>query len=312
MSKVSIIVPVYNTEPYLEECILSLRNQTLQDIQIILVDDASRDQSLTIMNQQAAIDDRIQVIALEENSGVGLARNLGIQQAQGDFLAFVDSDDYVKPEMFEKLYQKAIEESADIVLCDTDTFSSNGQKKSVWYKPINGKPQLKDIYHNTQPTSRIVSKALIDQIQFSFLPGMGEGIFFELMIQAKKIVTVPEKLYVYRSRDGSLSTTPNPRINIESKENNRIMGERNPAYKDYFTFKVIEDLLQLVATAVKINDHQTYKNAVQELNDLNYRKNPYLSTFYKDEYPWHRYYIKAYLLPANFSLARLIHRLTQK
>ncbi|HGF1449286.1 TPA: glycosyltransferase family 2 protein [Streptococcus suis] len=312
MSKVSIIVPVYNTEPYLEECILSLRNQTLQDIQIILVDDASRDQSVTIMNQQAALDNRIQVITLEENSGVGLARNLGIQQAQGDFLAFVDSDDYVKPEMFEKLYQKAIEEAADIVLCDTDTFSSNGQKKSVWYKPINGKPQLKDIYHNTQPTSRIVSKALIDQIQFSFLPGMGEGIFFELMIQAKKIVTVPEKLYVYRSRDGSLSTTPNPRVNIESKENNRIMGERNPAYKDYFTFKVIEDLLQLVATAVKINDHQTYKNAVQELNDLNYRKNPYLSTFYKDEYPLHRYYIKAYLLPANFSLARLIHRLTQK
>ncbi|HEL1556457.1 TPA: glycosyltransferase [Streptococcus suis] len=309
MIKVSIIVPVYNTEEFLDECIWSLRRQTLNEIEIILVNDASTDQSLKIINGHQIQDKRIKVVNLEQNSGVGLTRNLGIQCATGQFLAFVDSDDFVKNNMFEKLYEKAIDEKAEIVLCNTDTHSSNGKKKTVWFKEINGKPKLKDIYHNTQPTSRIISRQLINRIQFEFLPGMGEGILFELMINAKKIVTINEKLYVYRSRDGSLSTTPNPRVNFESKENNRILAERNPEYKDYFTFRIIEDLLQLVATSVKINDKHIYGDAVKELYSLNYKKNAYLSQFYKKEYPLLRYYIKVFVLPANFHLARLIYKI---
>ncbi|MET3633855.1 glycosyltransferase family 2 protein [Streptococcus sp. SGI.013] len=309
MAKVSIIIPVYNTEDYLADCVKSLQKQSLQDIEIILVNDASTDRSLEIMTDFQKQDPRIKVISLNNNQGVGEARNQGLKIASGEFIAFVDSDDFVKVDMFEKLYQKALKEQADIVLCDTDSYSSNGKKKTVWYKPIYGKPTLKDLFHNTQPSSRIFSKQLIDRVQFHFLPGMGEGIIFELMIAAKMITTVPEKLYVYRSRDGSLSTTPNPQKNRESLENNRIMGERNPEFKDYFTFKMIEDLLQMVANAVKINDYTTYKVAVKELKELNYLKNPFIPTFYKDEYALHRYIIKVYLLPSNFLLARLISKL---
>ncbi|HFU3803125.1 TPA: glycosyltransferase family 2 protein, partial [Streptococcus suis] len=251
------------------------------DIELILVDDCSTDNSLSIIREFEQMDTRITVVESTKNTGVGEARNKGIDVARGHFISFVDSDDFVKEDMFEKLYFQAIKDRADLVLCDTGTYSSDGKEKSVWYKPIYGKAELKDIYHNTQPSARIVSKELIDRIHFRFLPGMGEGTYFELMIHAENITTVPEKLYVYRSRAGSLSTTPNPEINRKSMETNRILGQRNPEYLDYFTFKMIEDLLQMVASSVKANNVTAYREATAELRRLNYLQNSYLMTFYK-------------------------------
>ncbi|MBY4972591.1 glycosyltransferase [Streptococcus suis] len=254
MPKVSIITPVFNTESYVGECIDSILKQSLSDFELILIDDSSTDNSLSILKSFSQKDSRIKLIESPYNTGVGEARNKGIEIATGNYIVFVDSDDYINEQMLEKLYMQALVENADLVLCDTGTYSSDGKKKSVWYKPIYGKAELKDIFHNTQPTARMVAKDLIDEIQFRFLPGMGEGIYFELMIHAKKITTVPEKLYIYRSRTNSLSSTPSPEVNLDSMMNNRIMGERNPEYKEYFTFKVIEDLIHLIASAVKTND----------------------------------------------------------
>ncbi|HFU3800011.1 TPA: glycosyltransferase family 2 protein [Streptococcus suis] len=312
MPKVSIIVPVYNTEDYIGECIESILNQSLTDIELILVNDCSTDRSLDILRKYEQIDSRIHIIDSPSNTGVGEARNKGIEHASGQYISFVDSDDFLKGDMFEKLYQQALIDKADLVLCDTGTFSSDGREKSVWYKPIYGKAQLKDIFHNTQPTARMVAKELIDKINFRFLPGMGEGIYFELMIHACHITTVPEKLYIYRSREGSLSTTPNPQNNWKSMENNRIMGERNPDYKDYFNFKMIEDLLQMVANAVKANDKLAYQTARKELYSLKYQKNPYLASLYKKELPLHRYFIKVYLLPINYSVGRFLSFILSK
>ncbi|NQN51123.1 glycosyltransferase [Streptococcus suis] len=309
MPKVSIIIPVYNTEKYISECITSILSQNLSDIELLLVDDCSTDTSLSILREFEQKDPRVTVIESSKNTGVGEARNKGIELATGQFISFVDSDDYIEKDMLEKLYLQAVQDHADLVLCDTGTYSSDGKEKSVWFKPIYGKAQLKDIYQNTQPTARIVSKELIDRLHFRFLPGMGEGIYFELMINAEKITTVPEKLYIYRSREGSLSTTPNPDNNRKSMENNRIMGVRNPEYLEYFNFKMIEDLLQMVANAVKVNNTTAYQEATAELHRLNYLQNPYLLTFYKKTLPLHRYFLKVYILPFNYSISRLIFTL---
>ncbi|MCI5871924.1 MAG: glycosyltransferase, partial [Streptococcus sp.] len=99
MAKVSIIIPVYNTEDYLADCVKSLQKQSLQDIEIILVNDASTDRSLEIMTDFQKQDPRIKVISLDSNQGVGEARNQGLKVASGEFIAFVDSDDFVKADM---------------------------------------------------------------------------------------------------------------------------------------------------------------------------------------------------------------------
>lgn len=129
--KVSIIVPIYNAERYLERCLNSLRNQTLKDIEIILVDDSSTDSSLKMCNQMAAEDSRIKVIH-KVNEGAGMARNAALSIANGEYIGFVDSDDFVEPDMFESLYNKAVSYRSDLVMSgvifvDGNMFSEKGE-----------------------------------------------------------------------------------------------------------------------------------------------------------------------------------------
>ncbi len=113
--KVSIIVPVYNAEKYLERCVNSLKNQTLEEIEIVLVDDSSRDASPQMCERLAEEDCRIKVVH-KENGGAGIARNAGLQIATGEYIGFVDSDDFVEPDMFKTLYEKAEKYNSDLVM----------------------------------------------------------------------------------------------------------------------------------------------------------------------------------------------------
>ena len=114
--KVSVIVPVYNVAEYLGQCLDTILLQTLQDIEVICVDDGSTDNSLNILNTYAMFDERLKVIH-QENAGAGPARNRGIKEATGDFLIFLDGDDFFHPEMLEKMVVKAEEDNSDVVIC---------------------------------------------------------------------------------------------------------------------------------------------------------------------------------------------------
>lgn len=129
--KVSIIVPVYNVEKFLERCVISLQNQTVRDIEIILVDDSSTDSSLQICNRLAKEDSRIKVIH-KVNEGAGKARNAALSIATGEYIGFVDSDDYVEPDMYRTLLEKAEEYNSDLVMSgvifvDGNMFSEKGE-----------------------------------------------------------------------------------------------------------------------------------------------------------------------------------------
>lgn len=135
--KLSIIVPVYNAEKYLDRCLHSLRNQTLKDIEIILVDDASTDGSLAVCQKAAEEDARIRVIH-KKNEGAGMARNAGLDLATGIYVGFVDSDDYVAEEMYRTLLEKAEKYGSDLVLSgilfvDGNMFSESGESVRKTY-----------------------------------------------------------------------------------------------------------------------------------------------------------------------------------
>ncbi|MCJ7840674.1 glycosyltransferase [Lederbergia sp. NSJ-179] len=115
MKKVSIIVPVYNAETYLPNCLESIVNQSYKNIEVILINDGSTDESLKICNSFADRDDRIKVLSIK-NSGVSTARNLGIQNASGDYITFVDSDDWIELNMIEFTINKALESNADVIV----------------------------------------------------------------------------------------------------------------------------------------------------------------------------------------------------
>ncbi len=125
--KVSVIVPVYNVQEYLPKCIESLLNQTLKEIQLILVNDASTDDSFEIMRAyKERYPDRITIVNLLVNQRQGGARNEGIKVAQGDWIGFVDSDDYVEETTFEKLYSLAVQTNADNVICGHNIVDTEG------------------------------------------------------------------------------------------------------------------------------------------------------------------------------------------
>ena len=220
MYKLSVIVPVYNVEGYLEECLDSVCGQTLTDMEIICIDDGSTDNSPNILNEYAKKDSRIKIIS-KENGGQATARNLGIKQAQGEYVAFVDSDDFIEEEMFEKLYSKSKENDLDIAMCKIATYDNQtGETKdNVWYymmgvfrdfeKDIFTHKDTKEFTCNiaVTPYNKIYKNSLLKDNNILFPEGFifeDEKFFFDVYLRAKKVSLIDEFLYYYRvNRKGS-------------------------------------------------------------------------------------------------------------
>ncbi len=149
MVKVSVIVPIYNAERYLKRCLDSIVNQTLFDIEIICIDDGSTDNSLEILNEYIKNDNRIKLIQ-QVNSGQGVARNKGIDIAEGEFIAFVDADDYIEPNMYQDLYNVAKKYDVDCVHCNYDVIytENNTVTTSSLAEAMNIRMGKKIIYYD--------------------------------------------------------------------------------------------------------------------------------------------------------------------
>lgn len=152
MPKVSIIVPIYNKASYIEEFLDSLINQTLQDIEIVLVDDGSKDNSLAIAKDYQKIDSRIKIIS-QKNQGVSVARNTGIENAIGEYLGFADPDDRLAEDMFEKMYNKCIETNSPV--CMSNYYQET--KKDLVKREIK---TSKEVLNKQEINQEILSKMI--------------------------------------------------------------------------------------------------------------------------------------------------------
>ena len=215
--KVSVIIPVFNGIKYLDECVSSVTSQVLREIEIIIVDDGSTDGSGDAADRYAAADTRIRVIH-QKNSGVSSARNAALKIATGDFIGFVDSDDIVLPEMFNRLYEAAEEYGAEIVTSGYRSFNEAGENAPtmppyVPEKPI-GKEEIKSLAAEMHKRGSflfiwrsIFSRRLIEEngISFDTDIAIGEDTLFcmECYLNAQKAVAVGEALYRYRLHSGS-------------------------------------------------------------------------------------------------------------
>jgi glycosyltransferase involved in cell wall biosynthesis len=209
LPSVSIVVPVYNVEKYLRQCLDSIINQSLTNIEIICVNDGSTDNSLTILQEYADKDSRIRIID-KPNSGYGHSMNIGIQQCLGEYIGIVESDDFTKSEMFETLYKTAIENDLDVARCNFFTF----KQKDSSIKKINSctieintliNPQ-DDLFPFLQWPSvwaNIYKRSFIQQNNLKFLETPGASyqdtsFSFKVYACAQKMMLVPEPLIYYR------------------------------------------------------------------------------------------------------------------
>ena len=225
--KVSIIVPIYNVEKYLESCLNSLINQTLKDIEIICVDDGSTDNSAHILQKYSQIDNRIKVIT-QSNSGQGIARNNALNIANGEYIGFVDPDDYVSPQMFETLYKNAKAYNADLV---EESFYIDNQARSYKRKQKN-KLNLptNDIFNwkvkknyafsvNLAVWNKLYRRDFIRKFNIKFMNVLrGEDIIFTVKsrVLANRILYIDNADYYYRIKEDN-STTINPELKSKIK-----------------------------------------------------------------------------------------------
>lgn len=210
---ISVIIPVYNVENYLEETIKSVIEQTYQNLEIIIIDDGSTDNSARICDQFAALDKRVQVIH-QENKGQATARNVGIDCAQGEWIAFLDSDDKIDASMYETLLSLAHEYDADISSCATKLFMSNSaknsdQKQSVYRKELNESEIIKGFLTQHEVRFEIWNKLWKRSIvgDARFIPNqISEEVHWDRLLFSKvsKIAYTNAQLHYYRvSRPGN-------------------------------------------------------------------------------------------------------------
>ena len=210
--RISIIVPVYNVEQYLDECVQSIVNQTYQDLEILLIDDGSTDSSGAICDKWAAADSRIRVTH-QKNGGISAARNAGLDMATGEAVYWVDSDDYIDKDLCRKAMEAMVSQNADMVVFGSYRFGmdKNFEAKGKVYEGYLPRERvLQEMLRGKLSDcvwSRICRRDLYDDIRFP------EGRIFEdvatmhkLYLKTEKIFFLPERLYYYRKREGSVVT----------------------------------------------------------------------------------------------------------
>ena len=217
---ISVIIPIYNAEKYLRECINSVLNQTYKNFELLLIDDGSTDGSGTICNEYANNDSRVKVVH-KQNGGVSAARNSGLELAKGEYVAFVDSDDFVNENYLLSLYKKAIETNADLVFCKFARYI-NGQVLNVNEDlPENLLADINDdkfadfvlnFFHSKNyifgSACRILyKKSALNSVRFNNDVKICEDLVFVLQValNAKKITSINEFLYFYRLSGDSVT-----------------------------------------------------------------------------------------------------------
>ena len=209
---ITVIVPIYNVEQYLEKCVNSILKQTYQHLEIILVDDGSPDNCGAICDQYSCVDQRIKVIH-KQNGGLSDARNAGLDMANGEFIAFVDSDDTIMPEMIEKLYQRIMTDQSDMAFCGYKQVDQDGEILSEYYLPDNvltGFEALKASYESngvlyTVAWNKLYRKHLFQYIRFPVGKyHEDEYTTYQIIDRCGRVSIVRETLYIYNQRDNSI------------------------------------------------------------------------------------------------------------
>lgn len=255
--KVSVVIPVYNTEQFLKECLDSLVNQTLKEIEIICVDDGSTDNSLSVLKEYEKKYGFIKVLS-QENAGAGIARNHGLEYVQGEYVSFIDSDDWLELDAFEKLYKNAKIHNSDLVFFNAIEQYPDRVRKRIYFP--NNEDYTKNVF-NYKDNKKIVMNGFLiactklhrtklikeNDIQFKDFPVNNDVAFhIETTILAKRISYVPDILYHYR-RDEPVSLQSST---VKSKKGFVIIK----------LFEVVEKLL---------NEHDLMDEF--ELNFLNFK-----------------------------------------
>lgn len=284
--KISVIVPVYNVENYLEKCLDSLVKQTLQDIEVLVVNDGSTDDSQKIINQfQEKFPQKIKSFS-KENGGLSDARNYGIDRAFGDFFAFVDSDDYISETMMEEMYDLAIKHQAEMVICNLQKVNERGIVTQKLIQ-IPNMPEKIDLEKNFSVFSDISYFACNKIFKRELFEGerFQKGMHFEdielipqLLLKCKTIAKTDNFHYQYLERSNSISKSHSEKgldilkaiENVEKAFDKSYYSTRKEELKN---FQILEGVYTFLAYLAFVKDDKVFNKMNSEFRNFSQKRN---------------------------------------
>ena len=288
MVKVSVIIPVYGVEKYIGKCLDSLVNQTLDDIEIIVVNDGSPDNSQIIIDKYVKKYPNKIKSFIKENGGQGSARNYGLEKATGEYIGYVDSDDYVELDMYEKLYNLAKKDKLDIAICGSYNVDEITEKKEVDLDKISfDDMHINSFFGRMAVWNKIYKKNILSNIDFRSKKWYEDLDFtLKVLARSKKVGYINEPLYDYLIRQGSTMNNDNMERNLEILD----AFDSLKGYKKLDEFKNIVEFLAIdhiyISAVVRvINAVGSIKGKKKYINKLinyveknypNYKDNEYL------------------------------------
>lgn len=310
---ISIIVPVYNVEQYLEKCVNSIVNQTYKNLEIILVDDGATDSSGKLCDELAKIDNRIKVYH-KENGGLSDARNYGVERATGDYIGFVDSDDYIDAEMYEKLYEAIKKENVDVAECNLKIIYPEREElftEQNYYNVCTKQEYLEEYLKIEKIFGSVWTKLISKKIAKELLFPKGklyEDTYYayDLINVANSFVLIDSPSYNYLMRENSITNSKfNPRIFdlIEIVEKFHKM-----TYKNYPDLKEAADCRKMYAYFSVLNSillEDEFKNNLYYARIINYFKENYKAIL-KNKYINRNRKLSVILIKLNIGLYRKV------
>lgn len=277
---ISVIVPVYNVEKYLKKCLDSILAQTYTELEILLIDDGSTDNSLSICQEYAQKDSRV-IVMTKKNGGQGSARNMALDRMNGDYISFVDSDDYILPTMLQEMAEGIESYGVDLAICDVIVRDKRGSvTQKVPRKPqcYNNKELMWE-YISTQdigegPCNKLYKRELFSQLRFPEIRASEDTyILHEILGQCKGAVHLGKAYYVYNLRGNSTEHKPFSELNLvllECADRAIAYYEKNyPEFAEQAVIRKINKISHLMAhilmSCVYCKYRKVYKNLKQDL-----------------------------------------------
>jgi glycosyltransferase involved in cell wall biosynthesis len=283
--KISVIIPVYNVERYLPRCLESCISQTLYDVEFICVNDGSTDGSLQILKDYAALDGRIKIIS-KENGGLSSARNVGLDAACGEWIMFLDSDDFLTANACMRVWVESEEANTDIIAFGAELYPKN-PRPDVWYERtlyigtrryFGFKPEILFKEPGAKPFvwRQAYRKSFLDRVGVKFDDGYGEDIIFQFKVfpHAENVSFISDRLYVYRwYRQGSLmaqvNSLPSSKLEQHLSIVDRILSywsERGITEK--YGVYTLDWVLEFIVNDLIENDYEKKKEYASALLDM--------------------------------------------
>lgn len=307
MKGITVIVPCYNVEKYIDKCVQSLINQTYKNLEIILVDDCSTDNTWKIINKYSKNHENIKCIKNEKNRGAGYSRNIALKQAKNDYISFIDSDDYIEDNYYESMMKQLKLEKSDLIVCDIfvkyDSVDGTNQRSTA----CEGKIEKYNFIHNglaASPCNKIFKKQ--DLLKYPFPEGiMNEDIatVLAIIINSKKISYNNEVYYNYVQRKSSVqnSSLSNSRLDIfkslDILEKRVPINKKNSKYWEAIIYNQI--IMFLIYVIPKEQDKKKRKYFLKQFDLLsrkyNIRQNHLWWTFLSVQGKKHRIYYRLLL-----------------